>query len=251
MNHPLAARRDKDVEATRQKAPPVPRAPRAPPRANSAGALCRDVWSRRPSSREAPCPAKPSEERRRHEESPFARISALTRERDAVENQVFEMGPLRRAISKDDFHRAHVLGQEVQKNDGVPWASRKDSDEPRVVARRQTLHRESQAADQGLEWVPEVARPAVPANGVGAADYSRINLLAREQAQASIETQALMKAKEPLSSGNHGRREVLKRESDATLNLPEPTGFEGGAPVYGRRRMVSQATAGHHSFAGA
>lgn len=235
-NHPLGGRRDREMEKPHEKAPPVPRAPRAPPRANSAGAFKRDAFTRPDNS-----VAKASELRRPREESPFARVSALTRERESVENQIFEMGPRRRPSSapKVDFKRAHILGQERQCNDGIPWGAGKDddADKPqRNPARRLTLQRENQAADQGLEWVPEVARPIGAGAAASAADFCRVNVLAREQATSVLDVQ-------PMPTKDFGRRNVLKRESftGASINTPMPSGYEAGCvPVYGRKQVLTR-----------
>ncbi|CAJ1366797.1 unnamed protein product [Effrenium voratum] len=50
QNHALLPRRDRSLEVSHSKAPAVPRAPRPKEKPQSAGALARDTWSRKPSN---------------------------------------------------------------------------------------------------------------------------------------------------------------------------------------------------------
>jgi len=236
--HPLEPRRDRSVEATHRKAPPVPRAPRAKPKANSAGALARDMW--RPSSA-----TRSSEERRPREDSPFsfARVSKLTRERESVENQRIEVGPPK-LPDKTDHKRSHSLGQAIQANQGIPW-----SDLPptglqagKDPARRNTLKHEFLAADQDLEWVPKVECKA---------PGGRMDALAREQRADEESREWSLGVRGPDHAptagcdnpGYHGRRNVICREmQEHTTDMPRASGCvpDSGVPAYGRKSVLAR-----------
>lgn len=263
QGNPMAPRRDRSIEAgPRGRAPPVPRAPRAAPKAQSAGALARDMWSRRPGSG----PASRSESRRPREESPFSticehrRVSSLTREVNAPENQRFEMGPQRsgRPASADrrDYKRGHVLGQENTANGtGMPWSSSNTEElaaqqqgEPAVrnAARRHTLRHERQAADQKLEWAPV---PAMHPGGEGS--HGIVNAFKREEKEAIGEfLPGAARNAPPGFADQHGRRNVLNRETSThqSLDAPQPSGFDGEVPSYGRKgKLVRENPVGFAS----
>merc|ERR1719253_1507666 len=184
--HPLGPKRDRDIEAPRGRAPPVPRAPRAAPKAKcTAGALARDMWSRRPGSgsltrSSSQASNRTSEERRPRDESPFtyARVNSLNREVTDIANQNFEMGPSRSSsVPRLDNARSHTLGQETEVNAGMPWKKpSKENGRPNDPARRNHLDRESKAAEQLMEWGPQITM-----NKSADVVHQRRNTLQREE----------------------------------------------------------------------
>jgi len=260
--NPLAIGRDsKDEVVRRGPNPPVPRAPRAAPKAQSAGALARDLWSRRPSSGNLSNVSRTSEQRRPREESPFSQISAqqqhrrvacLSREKEMAENQAFEMGPRKRPSSRTDYSRGHILGKEIEANNGIPFGPEKSQDDgqaPRPAARRHTLRHEQQAAEQALEWVPE-RHP-----GGQRTDHARVSTLKREEGEpydflpgASRRAASAAVAN---AEGNHARRNMLQREltSIQSIDMPQTSGnsVDGAVPHYGRvGSLVKENPAGFH-----
>mmetsp|Transcript_74897 Transcript_74897/g.207362 ORF Transcript_74897/g.207362 Transcript_74897/m.207362 type:complete len:248 (-) Transcript_74897:155-898(-) len=232
------------MEAHRGPAPPVPRAPRAAPKAQSAGALNRDMWSRRPGSASRSCLPR--------DESPCAqggehrRVAALNREVELKENQAFEMGPQRRppTAPRRDFSRGHALGKEGALNKGMPWAPTAETDhaDPEQApnaARRSVLRHEMQAADQALEWVPK--------NGARArsmdAEYGRINAFKKADGEAfDFLPGAHKNASVPIGVLNRGRRNVLMREHSSLQSLegPRANSFDGGVPYFARDNRLAR-----------
>mmetsp|Transcript_7373 Transcript_7373/g.15305 ORF Transcript_7373/g.15305 Transcript_7373/m.15305 type:complete len:257 (-) Transcript_7373:51-821(-) len=241
--HPLLPRRDRDLDVGRSKAPPVPRAPRAPRRSQSSGALAREAKL---------VEMQIASEQLRPQEvgSSFthARVSVLARERHAMENQRFEMGPLRSdaAVLRQDFKRGHVLGHELESNIGVPLGP-VDRLAPAPGPRRSTLLQELKAADQALEWVPKLA--CCQSNSADGfvykpGDHARVNTLSREKL-ASDETREWALGVRPLQlpaiDGARGRRSMLLRE-EQTRAPASKVGDSGssGVPYFGRKRYVAQ-----------
>jgi len=217
--NPILPRPDRTTEAPRLKVPPVPRAPRAKPRTQSAGALMREMRTQ-PNSSRSGTPTKSSELRRPREDSPFghARVSTLTRERGAAENQRFEMGPAPRveSVDRSDYARGHILKKDFDVNNGMPWSQPKEQDKAAGAGRRSTLQHERKAADQALEWVPE---SAAGMNLGGLGYHGRVNVVRREQTDAAqtFEMAPGLQANNAVSSaamagGNYGRKYVMARE---------------------------------------
>jgi len=248
-DNPFMPRRDRSSSATRSKAPPVPKAPRAAQKPNSAGALTNEHKRVSPASSgyTAGMVPKSSEERRPREESPFARISMLSRERESNENQEIEVGPARRrserppsgptsSSEQPDFRRGHVLGKETNAQGGIHWSSVTTGEEPaREPARRQVMQREFQDATQGFEWLGEAAKPLPLAHR----DHSRKSTLAREQAAAADEGHP-DHVPASKANANFGRRSVLSRENaEVSGSMAKISGTEeGGAPIYRRRSSL-------------
>jgi len=249
-NNVMCPKRDRSVETTRSKAPPVPRAPRAQSKPHSAGALARDMWSGKNNSPSAnSLLARSSEHRRPRDESPFARINALSRETDATENQQFSFGPGRRPPSADkkSFPRGHILGKETSAQAGIHWSSVTTGEQPdvKVPTKRNALAREAEDAEQHLDWVPQAARGALRRAGTptGERDFSRRNVLHREQ---TVEEDHPDKMHSDKGSGNYGRKSVLHRERDqdaGSLNMPKPIGVESsGAPCFRRKSQFDHVS---------
>jgi len=247
--NPLLPRRDRTLEAAKSRNPPVPRAPRAKPRANSLGALSRELKKGSENSSAYSTPSRLSESRRPAAESPFsyARVHLLNREQNAVENQVFEMGPHARSSSVDhrnDFQRGPRLGQE--RNQGMPWEQPKEKDGlPLPKARRWTLLHEQLAADPSIE--------AHRAQAKGDQDseirnHGRVHVYAREVGNAHqaleiapmVQVCGLQADTVPAVERYHGRRNILARETaEDSTDGPTASSFAGdGAPSYGRRSRL-------------
>eukprot|EP00747_Dinoflagellata_sp_TGD_P131407 gnl/TRDRNA2_/TRDRNA2_174963_c0_seq1.p1 gnl/TRDRNA2_/TRDRNA2_174963_c0~~gnl/TRDRNA2_/TRDRNA2_174963_c0_seq1.p1 ORF type:complete len:306 (-),score=27.79 gnl/TRDRNA2_/TRDRNA2_174963_c0_seq1:310-1116(-) len=245
-DHALLPKRDRDLEAPHQRAPPVPRAPRAKPRANSCGALARMQSG---SNSGGSTPTKASESRRPRDESPFSRlshgrVSHLERENNALENQVICVGPPRRPPSagRENYSRAHTLNQEIQMNGGtrIPLHAPPqipDQEEPKQPARRNTLHNERRSADQALEWVPSSAAK-IPAGDD--AYHGRRQVLQREvndQAASSHAPRAGL-------GTHHGRINTYAREqADAgELEVGRLGGFgaQSAVPNHPRKNLMTQ-----------
>lgn len=245
--NPLAPHHDRATEAPRGRAPPVPRAPRAAPKKQSAGALTKEM-QRRPASCD---PIGRSEARRPRESSPFStiserghlRVSSLQREVQAVENQVSFMGPARPiSAGKKDHSRGHKLGQEYEANSGVPWQPPRLPQESKPAARSNTLRNEQEAADQSFEWAPS----AMPVVGGCAA---RVNALAREEKELAGEylPGAARNAAPIAGDGAHGRRNIMNREFEKggqSREMPRAAGFNGDVPTYGRASKLSRENPG-------
>jgi len=249
--HTLDPSRDRSLDTRRGPPPPVPRAPRTKPRANSAGALARDQWggSR---GRSLPSSARSTEDQlgRSREASPFAafaRISLLGRERDSIESQQMEMGPRKKIDKRTDFSRGHVLGQGIEANTGIPWSSRpREEIQARDPARRNVLEQERLLADQALEWAPKVE--------FGPCAVGRRNELSRENAEAEESRHWEFGKRDRwcgqaptgpgAGSGYHGRRDILAREhQDESTDMPGRTtaaaeGSSSAVPSYRRRSML-------------
>lgn len=185
-----------------------------------------------------------SHQRHPSSESPFshARVSSLLRERDAVENQRFEMGPLRRPPSPGlkDYKKGHALGQATQGVGGVPLGTIEERDVEAVGprARCNTLQNEYRAADQVLEWVPELSRCAKNASdGEG---HGRLNVFNRERASSEDTREWALGVRPQENREGRGRRNVLLREEQTeTFNLPQQACNLGPAvPSYGRKEML-------------
>lgn len=251
QGNPLAARRDRDSEAARSKVPQVPRAPRAKPRHQSAGAMAR-AWDLSNQNSRSSTPTKASEGRRPRDESPFthARVNLLKREKESVENQVFEVGPPRRPSSagKKDHSRGHPLGRQIEANQGMPWvAVPKELEEQPARGRRHTLLHERNDADQALEWVPECCLPSGTSNVASGGYHGRVSMLKREQldAETTLDTCA---GKPPVAPACHARRNVLAREQagqGTSSEMPAANGHElgGEVPVYHRRNLLAREQA--------
>lgn len=250
--HPLGPRRDRDVECKKPPVPAVPRARRAAPRGNSAGALTRDLWSKESSL--ASTPTKCSESRRPREDSPFTthkRVSSLGREVEAPENQVFEMGPRRTqpATAERDHSRGHVLGGLDNGRMGMPWKASVGAEDPlagREPARRNLLQHERVQAAQEFEWAPGVRASAGPV-GQEVGHHGRMDLMRREVLTAEETGPALPGARScslpPPGPGRegHGRRNIMARETATqSVDMPLAGGAEigGGVPFYGRRNIL-------------
>ncbi|CAJ1452973.1 unnamed protein product, partial [Effrenium voratum] len=241
QNHALLPRRDRSLEVSHSKAPAVPRAPRPKEKPQSAGALARDTWSRKPSNESGGGLGHltmPSEARRPRSESPFARINQLKRERECTENQAIEVGPPRRAestVTDNNFHRGHILGQEITSFKGIHWSkvSNFEANERPLV--RKSLLREMQEAPQELEWLKAKPKPNLPEEK----DFSRRNVLARE---AADDEDRHLDQHGQGQNGYHGRINVLRREvakDGDTTNMPRPAGVEAsGAPIFVRPRTL-------------
>lgn len=239
LNHVLLPKRDRMLESEHGKAPPVPRAPRAPVKPHSAGALAKATWSRRPSEGHL---TVHSENRRPSGDSPFARINWLKREQECPENQAIEVGPARRAestVADQDFRRGHILGAEVSSFKGIHWSKVSNyeaNDRPLI---RKSLLKEMQEAPQHLEWLH-----APPPSVYEERDYSRRNVLARE---AKEDEDRHLDQRQGSGTG-YGRRNVLNREvakDGDTVNMPRPAAVEaGGAPVFARPRTLVKVS-GH------
>lgn len=259
-DHALAPRRDRSVESEHRRNPPVPRTKRAAPRANSAGAYARAAFDQRSPGSRPDTPSKASEQRRPRAESPFtyARKSNLTREREAPENQRFEMGPAPKVIDPypDDHAKQHLLGKGNNGCDGgMPWVDPTTNAERGRAnvepARRQTLQRERQAADQALEWAPKAGRPPLP-GGDGTLEpseknFARIRTLNREEqeSQRHMPTFGTGATQTGGTGGTcHARRNVLARENSVERagGMPDhfvtPGGDDGSVPIFGRRSLV-------------
>lgn len=253
--NPLLPRRDRTMEGAKPRNPGVPRAPRAKARANSCGAFARELKrdnniSSAHSSLNS-TPTKTSESRRPAAESPFshARVNMLAREKESIENQVFEMGPKVRASSLDrreDFQRGHALGREVEANRGMPWTEAKNSVEaPLARERRHVLRRERQDADQTLEWAHEPKTNTVDAASE-IRSHARINVHARELTDAAqvIEMAPSVQVSNTsiaaVGPQYHGRRNILARETaeESTDNPMGRFGYEGDVPHYGRKQLL-------------
>lgn len=174
----------------------------------------------------------------------------LSRESDKVENQQFGFGPGRRPPSADrkSHERGHTLGKEVAAQAGIHWSTVTTGEQPevRVPTKRNALAREAENEEQHLDWVPQAARGASRRCGtpVGERDFSRRNVLAREQADGEDHPD---KAHVEKDAGYHGRINVLHRESEkeaGTLNMPKPSGVQdSGAPCF-RRKSQFEHVAG-------
>mmetsp|Transcript_38715 Transcript_38715/g.89362 ORF Transcript_38715/g.89362 Transcript_38715/m.89362 type:complete len:257 (+) Transcript_38715:77-847(+) len=230
--HPLGPRTDRDLEASRPSRPPVPRAPRAAPRRNTAGALAHDTWTR-----------NDSESRRSREDSPFARISALSREQQDARNQVMEFGPKIRdqTGTRGDHTRAHMLAGDAQPQQGMPWL-RVDGEDAvigsRDAARRHTLMNEQRVQEQKHVEANPNSRSADP---------RRVDVIARENSK--LDNQMLevaaslpLKGQRRGNSMDNGRRNVLQRERvEESYDMPfGVAAHDGGVPYYGRRSVLQQ-----------
>lgn len=255
--NPLQPKRDASVEASRSRVPPVPRAPRAVPKAQSAGALTREY--RRPGSAD---PFNRSETRRPREGSPFStlsgasagsgsggfpeqhrRVSSLRREVNLVENQQFEMGPHRPGSAgrrSGDHSRGHVLASETEANRGMPWQPPVESkDVAKSAARRNHLRHEQLDADQALEWVPSAATGRPPSGERG-----RVRALQREEKEAVGEflAGAARNASAAGGDGVYGKKNIMSREftSNQSVDMPQASGHQGAVPSYGRNAKLQR-----------
>lgn len=256
--NPILPRPDRAIEGGRSRNPSVPRAPRAKARANSRGYLSRELKKdSNHSSLSSIGSARISESRRPAAESPFshARVNLLNRERTAVENQVFEMGP-KVIVSLDrggDFQRGHTLAKENAINQGMPWSQPKEHDDSLLVkARRSTLHHERLAADQALEWVPkeaEATRVRMGDKDSEIRSHARVNIYAREVGGAAqtLEMAPMVQvcgfqseAAAAVGGQYHGRRNIIARETaEESGDAPIARGFaDEGVPSYARKTML-------------
>jgi len=269
--HPVGPRCDRVAEATRPPVPPVPRAVRAKPKANSRGYLARE--SRRDSPHVELCDrsvtpiSQCSEARRPREESPFtyARKHSLSRERGDRDNQAFEMGPPRRDTEeRSDFRRFAgaragscppprdsagdedgELVTQVRRMARGPSCGEADIEDPvKRHARRRTLQNERVAADQGLEWAPQCV------GSVGAApaelpSHARRSRLDRENAVVDKMSQ-LQSADGAATFG----RVMGRRDGSAPPAVRGGCGAEPGTladEVYhGRKSLLAQGSSMAH-----
>lgn len=234
--HPVGPRCDKVAETSRPPVPPVPRAPRAKPKASTRGYMAREGRRGNPHveicDRSTTPPTQCSEARRPRAESPFAyaRKHSLSRERGDADNQAFEMGPPRRnAEERMDYRR-------FPRADSCPPV---EIDDAKHHARRRTLQRERQAADQGLEWAPEPAT-GLDQPGSQLPSHARRRLLDKENIiadkvqgvptfgrimgrdasapPASCCGQAVEPGKMLEEVSRHGRKSLLAREREGSLS---------------------------------
>lgn len=251
-------RRDRAVEDGRSRNPPVPRAPRAKPRANSCGALSREARKDSANTSLSSISSRTSENRRPHAESPFsyatsghARVNSLSREKHAVENQVFEMGPRIRSSSLDrreDYQRGHWLAKEHEGYQGMPWTQPQEKDEDVLPkARRRTLHHEHMAADQALEWVPKEAAKLPKDQDSESRCHARVNVCRREMGNAAqtlemnpmVQVSSLNEASAAVGAQYHGRRNILARETAEESNeAPIAHGYNDAVPNYSRKTQL-------------
>jgi len=228
----MMPKKDLAVEAGRPPAAPVPRAPRAAAKQNPVGTLAREGLKNGKDSTavlRSSTPMSSSERRRPREDSPFARISSLTRERESAENQMFEHGPARTrpaSAGRSGLHgRGHVLGKEQATNSGMPWGKSdlKDIDALESKdghARRSTLKHERNAADQTLEWAAaapaeEGAPPLQPPSGQSQQhrSHGRRSVLAQEEAVPGTTSLGCCSVA-AAAPQYHGRRNVLRHEME-------------------------------------
>jgi hypothetical protein len=199
--------------------------------------------------------SKSSEGRRPAAASPFgyARVHCLEREKGAVENQVFEMGPRIRSSSldrRDNFERGHWLDKENAVNEGMPWSKPKEQDEALLSkARRYVLHHERMEAEQDLEWVPKQA--VRNKKDEDARSHARTNTYANEVRHAAqtlemapmVQVCGLEQAKRAAAAVGpqyHGRRNILVRETaEESVEAVIASGVvDDGVPFHGRKNML-------------
>lgn len=233
--NPMMPRKDLAAETGRPPVPAVPRAPRGAPKQNPLGTLAREAvrnGKEACSVVRASTPTSSSERRRPREDSPFARISSLTREREASENQTFEHGPARTrpaSAGRDGNHRrSHALGKEQAMKSGMPWGSSDNRKDDSAVdgaskdthARRSTLRHEQEAADQAMEWASAAAPVAVSCfsgkapggeNFPVTRSYGRRSVLAQEEATPAVTSLGCCSVAAAIPQ-SHGRRNVLRHE---------------------------------------
>lgn len=263
--NPILPRRDRAVQSEKNRNPPVPRAPRAKARSNSCGLLARELKKDSANNSVSSLNSRLSESRRPANDSPFAqvnyaRVNCLSRERNDVGNQVFEMGPKGRSSSLDhqlrSYERSHSCGKADAINAGMPWCKPKEEDDSQVPkARRAVLHHERLAADQALEWVPKEAmttRPHAPRadgdNESVARSYARCNSYKREVlgAAQTMEMAPMVQVSHfgigqnaaAVGDKFHGRRNILVREThEDSTDAPVASGY-GDCPSYSRKQML-------------
>lgn len=236
----------------------MPRAPRAKPRANSVGALSREAKKDSANSSFNSICSRNSENRRPTNESPFthARVHLLQRERNCVDNQVFEMGPKFRSSSldrRDNYERGHALAKENSVNEGMPWCKPKEEIESyQPKERRSTLQRERKAADQVLEWVPSICQVAKTDGESEVRSHARVNINAREVGNAAQTLEMapgvqICRLQELASESHaavgpryHGRKNVMARQfAEDSSECPIASGFaDEGVPTYNRKSLL-------------
>mmetsp|Transcript_102187 Transcript_102187/g.288665 ORF Transcript_102187/g.288665 Transcript_102187/m.288665 type:complete len:283 (-) Transcript_102187:180-1028(-) len=251
-----------------EKKPPVPRARRAAPRSQSAGALARDVWSRRHHTRNCAEAAADLAKDAAGSDTSFARVHQLDREKEALENQEFRFGPPRRAPSVGPVHaRKHSIDRESETNVGMPWALQRTTVPAREqdAGRRHVLKKEAEAAFQAFEFDPHGSLRKASRERCAGGSHGRVALMEREQAgehrllvnanvatrtvstsSLAADTSADRGAQTPASGREHsapanfGRRNVLMREGKTqSLDMPRASGAESnGLPTYGRKRVL-------------
>lgn len=261
--NPLAPRRDRAVDACRLPAPTVPRAPKAKSRSQSAGALARSMWSRRPGG---DCILRPDSESDvlmtdipSGSSGDHRRKALLQKEVTAVENQRFEMGPARPGPEavRTDYARGHVLSVACNANRGMPWmpgtSEALDAGYPAVGAgRRHTLLHERKAADQALEWAPAVAFGAAVAEDK---DYSRVNILRREDQEPFEFLPGAGRNSRAHKEGDcYARKNIMIREhaSGSPLDAPRAVQMDcGGAPNFSRDNRLARMNPAGFALRGA
>jgi len=223
----LAPRRDRDQEKTRSSVPPVPRAPRAKPRASSFGVLAKKLWSNKGYT-QGDYSLENSGFQQQRDERPavYARKNNLQRELDTVENQGFQIGPrMVCAENKLDFSRNHTLGKEIEcQKGGVPLGDLENDSLSILLqnpARRNTLHHERSAADQTLDFHPTVSSMTVADKTAQNRDRGHKNTISRELKSMAAEIECFKGAD---GAANHARRSVLKREVIANAPTPRALG---------------------------
>lgn len=245
---PKAPSRPSTTAAAPVRKPPVPRARRPPPRSHSAGSLQREMWSR-----QSPHCGSWAEGAAQEPPISHGRVSSLSREQEAPENQTFKFGPPRREPSAK--HRISSLNREASAHSGMPWAipTTEVVQTDRSAARRNMLEREQQAGSScAHEIAPEVSsrRAGRDRSGSqGSKTHARVESLSREWSpQVDMVAMALGQRGSIVRDGSagaarsasHGRRNLLMREGTRTgsVEAPVPTAYDGnGLPSYGRRRM--------------
>lgn len=168
--HPLAAKVDREMESARPPVPNVPRTVRAKPKKNPHGTFLhehvRAAREEEYSRSWSLTPTRSSEHRRPNPDSPFAfaRRHALEREKALPEFQQLEMGPARSIETRKQFDRGHVLGNAERSSSLPPGVLPANlTDKARYAfARRRTLQREQDAANQEYDWCTDIPADMPP-----------------------------------------------------------------------------------------
>lgn len=258
--NPILPRRDRAVQSEKNRNPPVPRAPRAKARSNSCGLLARELKKDSANNSVSSLNSRLSESRRPANDSPFAqvnyaRVNCLSRERNDVGNQVFEMGPKGRSSSLDhqlrSYERSHSCTKADAINAGMPWCKPKEEEDSQgPKGRRAILHHERLAAEQNLEWVPKEALTTRPHgdNDSDVRSYARHNVCKREVlgAAQTMEMAPMVQVSHfgigesvaAVGDKYHGRRNILVRETkEESTDAPVASGY-GDCPTYARKQLL-------------
>merc|ERR1719401_1083343 len=115
---------------------------------------------------------------------------------------------------------------------------------PADPARRRTLKNEMEEQVQAVPWVADDRNPGRP----DPLDcHHRVHMLQREKRDDDLAQDWALGVRSAAAKGTGGgpgdysKRNVLAREdrTSASLNNPRPNGYEG-APAYGRRNMLGR-----------